>query len=240
MKIAPHAIQGKAQGAITRTWKSQANLALFLALLVVVVFVFPSLGLGAQHEPLYSAVAFSVLLFLGIAIAWGQRWLFIFSLCVGAIALAVRWISLWRPTPRLSLWSDACTAAAVVAITLILLRQVFRSGPVTAMRIQGAIAIYLCFGMAWASAYHMVESLVPGSFRSMFGGLHAGGEFVFYSFVTLTSVGYGDIVPVGQIARSLSILEVLTGQLFLAVTIARLVALQIVDSERERSNNDSA
>jgi len=239
MKSADDATRGKAHDAIARTWQSEANLAVFLVLLVAVAFVFPALGLGSEHTSLYGISAFSVLLFFGIAIAWGQPRLFSLSCCVGSVALAVRWISWWRPTPRLGIWSDACTLASVVTITVILLRQVFRSGPVTAMRIQGAIAIYLCFGMAWASAYHIVDHLVPGSFRANFGGLNSSGEWIFYSFVTLTSVGYGDTVPVGQIARSLSILEVLTGQLFLAVTIARLVALQIVDSQRGKTNHES-
>lgn len=64
-----------------------------------------------------------------------------------------------------------------------------------------------------------------------------GAEMIYYSFVTLTTLGYGDIVPVSPSARSLATLEALTGQLYLTVLVARLVGLQITHSARRRSED---
>src|SRR5206468_6429646 len=100
----------------------------------------------------------------------------------------------------------------------------------------GAVTAYLLLGLTWGLAYALVERLHPGSFRSPVDtdGL-AGPVLMFFSFITLTSVGYGDIVPLGGHARSLAILEAITGQMYLAIFMARLVGLYTQGSRpRER------
>ena len=106
-------------------------------------------------------------------------------------------------------------------------RGVITSPEVTTETLYGAVTAYLLLGLTWGLAYALVERLYPGSFRSPVDtdGL-AGPVLMFFSFITLTSVGYGDIVPLGGHARSLAILEAITGQMYLAVFIARLVGIQ--------------
>ena len=127
--------------------------------------------------------------------------------------------------------------ASVAAIGLVLLSQIFRPGRVTHLRIQGAIAVYLLFGVFYAHAYHIAATLVPGSFAGA-TELTSGSGWAYYSFVTLTTVGYGDITPVSQVARSLSVAEALSGQLYLAVLIARLVAMEIVFWQQKVQNGE--
>ena len=81
----------------------------------------------------------------------------------------------------------------------------------------------------------MVDFLVPGSFRYGQDRTLTGPEMIYYSFITLTTLGYGDIVPVSPSARSLATLEALTGQLYLTVLVARLVGLHITHASRRRS-----
>ncbi len=97
----------------------------------------------------------------------------------------------------------------------------------TTETLYGAVAAYLQLGLTWGQSYVLVELLRPGSFRSMIdpGGSAAWPDLMFLSFITLTSVGYGDLVPVSGHARSLAMLEAITGQMYLAVFIARLVGL---------------
>ena len=91
--------------------------------------------------------------------------------------------------------------------------------------------------MIWTYAYSVVSILVPGSFTVMggdVGALRLGGkdslDAIYYSFVTMTTLGYGDVAPVSAPARALAVLQALTGQLYLAVLVARLVALHIAHS----------
>ena len=100
------------------------------------------------------------------------------------------------------------------------------SHTVTRQTIYGAIAGYVLLAMTWALAYGLLEKLAPGSFPSVVkDGLVTEPNFLFLSFITLTSVGYGDIVPLGEFARSLAILEAIAGVMFQAIFMARLVGL---------------
>jgi hypothetical protein len=233
------AVRSKARGIIIDTWQSQANLSLFLMLLVLTAFVLPSIGFGKENTRLYSNGAFTVLLLSGVAIAWRQRMLFIVSALVGAVALAVRWSAWGLGTARSELRSDWWTMAAIAVIAIVLLTQIFRPGRVTHVRIQGAIAVYLLFGIAWAHAFRITAILHPGSFVFQAGELSTVADWIYYSFVTLTTVGYGDITPTAQISRTLAVGEALVGQLYLAVMIARLVAMEIV-SWQEKATENSA
>ncbi len=231
------AVRSKARGIIVDTWQSQANLSLFLMLLVLTALILPSIGFGKENLRLYSNGAFTVLLLSGVAIAWGQRKLFIVSALVAGVTLAVRWSAWGLGTARAQLRSDWCTMIAIAVIAIVLLTQIFRPGRVTQVRIQGAIAVYLLFGIAWAHAYHITAILHPGSFAFQAGELSTVADWIYYSFVTLTTVGYGDITPTAQISRTLAIGEALVGQLYLAVMIARLVAMEIVSWQEKATQN---
>ena len=86
----------------------------------------------------------------------------------------------------------------------------------------------------WAVIYGLFEHLHPGSFSG--SGMNAGGGMwtLYYSFTTLTTLGYGDITPVLPAAQSYALMEAACGQMFLTVLIARLVALQIIHSQKEK------
>ena len=119
----------------------------------------------AQYTSLRRHV-FSVTSVVGAAIAWGNRRLFALTSLVAIVAIALRWATWWKPTNTLILWSVSAGLAAILTITVVLLWQVLRSGPVTGMRVQGAISAYLCLGFAWSHAYHIAELVDPGAFNT--------------------------------------------------------------------------
>ena len=220
-------MHSKARDLLARGWQSEVNLSLFLFLLILAGFVLPSLGFEKHNLPLYGDVTFSIILVTGAAIAWGEKRLFALTALVSIVAIVVRWAAWWAPTNALRLWSSSAGLAALFTITAVLLWQVFRSGPVTWMRVQGAIAAYLCIGAGWAHAYHIAALLNPGAFSSAGSDLSAATSWVNYSFGMLTTVGYAGIVPVHPLAHTLGSAEALTGQLYLAVLVARLVSMQV-------------
>jgi len=191
----------------------------FLGLLVLVLFVLPPLAEPVRGRSLALDAAFTALLFAGVAALSVRPAARTALLAVVAAATAVR----WGP------FSAEATAAAglvsIVAMTLVVLAQTFRAGPVTVHRIQGAVAAYLLLGLAWALAYELVDILAGGAFSFTNPAERERHHFVYFSFVTLTTVGYGDLTPVHPVARSLAIAEALTGQLYPAILLARLVSL---------------
>ena len=120
-------------------------------------------------------------------------------------------------------------------ILALVITQIFASGTFTINKIGGGIAAYILMGHLWASLYLTVYIVQPASFQHG-GELIQEGEALkhlsYFSFVTLTTVGYGDIIAIGSLARILVMLEGLMGQLFPAIFIAKLVALQIEDSRK--------
>jgi voltage-gated potassium channel len=101
---------------------------------------------------------------------------------------------------------------------------------VTLDLIMASACAYILIGMVWAYFYHFVEVFHPHSFTLPWTPGDDLWDFYYYSFVTLTTVGYGDIVALTKPARALSILEALTGQLYLAIMISRLVGLHASQS----------
>jgi hypothetical protein len=231
------AVREKARALIKESWQSQANLSFFLALMVAVAFVLPSLGFGRDDALLYADIAFSLMLISGVAIAWGRRWLLPVAGFVGSVALAIRWMAFLTPTRILQMWAITWSLAAILVIVWVLLTEVLSTGPVTPNRIQGAIAVYLLFGVGWAHAYHLAELAHPGSFNNAGGPMSTVSDWAYFSFVTLSTVGYGDITPVRPVARTLAMGEALSGQLYLAVLIARLVAMEVITWQSKANHN---
>jgi Ion channel len=229
----------KGRALIAQTWESQLNLSLFLGLLIFIVFLTPVLGLERASGRFARDLMFSIVLTSGVAIAWGQRRLFVFSSCVTTIALVIRWTASFVRTDDFDLLREIVTLASIAVICLILISQIFRPGIVTSARLQGAIAVYLLLGLGWAHCYQIANRLFPNSFQSSVGSFFSVVEWYYYSFATLTTLGYGDIVPVKPVSRSLAIGEALTGQLYLTVLIARLIALEVM-SWQPNSNHKSA
>lgn len=125
-------------------------------------------------------------------------------------------------------------------VVFVLLRVVFKINVVTVDTICASICVYLLLGIMCSLGYSLLEITQPGSFRlsaanesvepSMrFLGTHSEIP-IYYSFITMTTLGYGDIVPTNPASRMLSVLQALTGQLYLVVLVARLVGLQIAHS----------
>jgi hypothetical protein len=209
------------------SWQSEASLSVFLILLVILGFVLPSMGFERHHFPLYADIAFSVVLIVGAAISWANRKLFVLTSLITIVALVVRWMTWWNPTNPLILERAVTGLAAILMIAIVLLWQVFRPGPVTATRVQGAIAAYLGIGFGWAHVYHIAALLDPGAFNTTGTDVSAVTGWTNYSFGMLTTVGYQGIVPVHPLAHTLGSTEALTGQLYLAVLVARLVSTQV-------------
>jgi len=123
----------------------------------------------------------------------------------------------------------------------IIMRRVLDPTPVTPDKICGAISAYMLIGILWALIFSMFQTVDPASFsipESMVSPKALGLWSLYFSFVSLTTIGYGDITPLTPAAQSYAFLEAVFGQIFLTVLIARLVALHIVHSSGDRSRDN--
>ena len=180
------------------------------------------------------------LLFSGMLVAGAYAVSHERKVLVAALVLAIPTLVFWWSvrivdSPPLVFAGLAMSAIFFVFILTLLLRHVIRSRRANAGTIYAAMSAYLLMGVAWSFFYAMVEVTTPGAFD--FGALAEHSEsytrhadlrlFSYYSLVTLSTLGYGDITPISPLARSLSSLEAVTGQLFIAVLLARLVGLHV-------------
>ncbi len=171
----------------------------------------------------------SLVLLAGVLAVAERKRILVIGIMLAIPAIAGRWVNHFRPDlvpPPVFL-----IAALVLIIFVVahLLRFVLRAPSVTTEVLCASISAYLMLGLMWTMAYWLVDQLTPGgafSFNTNAGTRSMNGFTGFYfSFITLSTVGYGDITPVSRIARWLAAMEAMTGLLYVAVLIARLVSL---------------
>jgi len=215
---------------LVRFWRSDSGLSAFLSLLILSVLVLPPLVFVWGFGEILEDIAFSLLLIGGIAAASERtRNLVVMSIVI-VIAIILHWAARTSSSIILLQWQALFVILSFGMLTLVVLGQVFRDGPVTYHRIEGAIAAYLLLGVTWAGAYKLVALHFPDAFTGPVGhGKMALDSWLYFSYATLSTAGYGDIVANHPIARSLAEMEALVGQLYPAILIARLVSQEVQD-----------
>lgn len=211
----------------TSVWKKEEGAALLLPLLVAAIFVAPLLR---EWFPFLAALstALLVLLFVvGALVVTRNAWGGIAASLLAGSAIALEVVRQLDGTDLFAPWRLGLASLTIGLFTAVMLVRVFAPGPVTSYRLLGAVAAYLLVGLTWAYVYDFLEVVRPGSFqaaRSVTEGTYP--TLLYYSFVTLTTVGYGDVLPITSAARALSNLESLVGVLYPAVLIGRLLSKQ--------------
>lgn len=176
---------------------------------------------------------FSLIVVAGVLTTFKQRWLHGFAIVLAVAILALNWVEEIRPGSALTTLNAGLSLIYVGFLLAMVAVQVFGEGLVTGHRIRGAIVIYILLGALWALLYQVVALTIPQAFRlpeDLVGSDPNALQrtLTYFSFVTLTTIGYGDSTPVHPVARTLAMLEGLVGQLYPAITLARLVSLAVM------------
>jgi Ion channel len=223
-------------GHFPRYWSSRRGLAALLVSLGLLIFVFLPLetsGLAGPGWMFVVDVWFAGVIVAGAsALGWHrvQRGIIVAGVLIVLAVMALRLLARGFEGWWFETIASAVSVLVLSLLVALILTQVFRDGPTVRDRLFGGVAAYLLLGLDWAEAYRFVDVLIPGSFHGLTWAARAHNlsSFVYFSIATLTTAGYGDIVPVSLPARSLSNLESLTGQLFPAILIARLVSMSLL------------
>lgn len=216
--------------------KDDRDLTGLLIILAVTIFVVTPLETGALVRSEVMLGMFALLCAAGVnAVSNHPAGLWI-TAALAIIAILLDLTARLNPTQLLRLLDLLARLLFTVLLGSVVTVRVFRAGNVSHHRIQGAIVVYLLCGLLWAYLYEMLVLIDPSAIHFSTTGAwpaaHLSGWFRYFSFVTLTTLGYGDILPVSPIARALTTLEALCGQLYPAVIVARLVTLELAHGKR--------
>jgi Ion channel len=208
-------------------WSGDLGLTLITISLVVLIFVLtPLRETGLPGRFVFDLVVLALMVFGALSVEQSRlaSTLVIFVIFTTGVVLGA---GRFHPTPFLHELGSVFSTLTLLLYVRIVVVVMFRGSPMTWSRIQGGVSAYLLLGMAWASAYQVLEQFRPGSFHFVaapqdFDQLIS--KLTYFSFGILTTVG-GEVAPVSPVARSLAAAEAVVGQLFPAIFIGALVAM---------------
>jgi voltage-gated potassium channel Kch len=228
---------------------SERALTFLVILEILALFVVGPLSESGHSVLLLEFILALFIFSASAAVVWRTRAAVIVVLAAFIIGGITTFLREDRPS-NVTLYVDfVAKIAFLLAVSFVVGRAVFGPGRVTLHRIRGAVAIYLQASLVFAFAYILIARLNPSAFnppmilRDPFDTpahtAPGGYNLIYFSLVTLTSTGYGDIVPIQPIARSLANLEAVIGQLFPAIVLARLVTLEAEGRHQKHTPDDA-
>ncbi len=198
--------------------------SLFVLLLVNPAFEGMPLG-----RILLNALFTLVLISAALAVS-RRRALFVTVSCLGLPWVVISWVNGFVAVKALSVLGAACLIAFTLFVITLLIVDLLTASNVTASTLCRAVSAYVLIGVTWAAVYALIVLLDPDAFsfaaKEFGGGLEDNwNKYIYFSFTTLTTLGFGDIAPVSPYARSFVMIEAVIGPMYLTILIARLVAM---------------
>ena len=223
----------KIYNELNRFWDEDKSLTVTFVLLSLFIFVFVPTLSGGRAGEIFIKVVYTTMLLTGILSVAKNKTLVVAISLFAFVSVFVSWLSRVNPSKSILIANDLSIILFTFFFATAILIKTFQPGDITFHRIIGSIVVYLSVGMIFASTFRVIYLLHgPVSFN----GLQEGNlkEFLYFSFTTLTTVGYGDITPVHPLARSFANCESLVGQLYPAILIARLVSMEFDHTNRKK------
>lgn len=233
----------RASGGPAR-WSVRENRFVFLLAALTVLLVSSPLlhTLGSERHPMLAgivfAVAFTAMLLAAVFAVGRSRSSNLFALLLAIPVIVLQVVRVWRESDSVAVAAHIAGLLFLVYTVILILKFLFSTGRVSSDMICASLCIYLLLGVLWAITYSLIQIFDGQAFLSAFADdgegrtMQFGGErtltALYYSFVTMSTLGYGDIVPRSSLARMAAAMQAIVGQLYLAVLVARLVGLHIV------------
>jgi len=207
------------------------NRFLFLLIsMILMLLMHPVLTVTGMYFARVFLKIFVSLVFLSAVYAVSQtRRMLLIGIALMLPSFSMQWAQYFKNSYIVTVTSDLLFLVFLTYITAAIVNHVLKIDDVTFEQVCGTLCVYMLMGLIWADAYSLINSVFGDQFS---GKAMAFADFIYFSFVTLTTVGYGDISPVGAVARSFAVVEAIVGQFFLAVLVARQVGLYISQSDR--------
>jgi len=206
----------------------------FLILLVAIclILILNPFLLGFGRLRLVLEILFTLLLLSGAYAVSQRKRIFICSLFLLIPVMFLHWMNYFEKSAMGSMMADLLAGVFFAYVAIIILAYLIQESEVTMDVIMAAVCIYLLMAFFWSSVFSVLEYFQPGSFQLADRTGSAFQDFTYFSFVTLTTLGYGDIVPLLLPAKTLAAVEAVMGQIYIATLVARLVAIHTAQSMR--------
>jgi hypothetical protein len=222
------------------SWRNRVRdpaLTTMLAVQCIIIFASPFAAMGYEGIREALQLLFFAFTFLVCVLSRG---LIAETLAILALICALTGfvLQLVAPSNASLILAFAGSIGAFIVASYALGYATLAPGVVTVHRVLGAIALYLNLGLMFAAVYRLIWYFIPDSLTNIPGGAgwQAYGTILYFSFVTMTSTGFGDIAPVHPLVRTLANVEAIIGQLYPATLLARLITLEL-RRHRQRSRS---
>jgi len=216
--------------------KEQGLTVFFVFLLIYVLTSIPVAGLSYGRLVAQSLIVLGLIASFRLFFRPGLKRKLTVALAVTALILL--WLIHFQATFIMILSRSISLALIWVLLATEILGKVLHEGAITWHRIRGAASLYLFFGLLFAELYMLVETIVPGAFLLPPGTIQDSemlyAQMVYFSFITQTTLGYGDIIPVHSLARMFVILQALVGQFYPAVVMGWLVSQEVIHRTKDQ------
>lgn len=225
------ALFSRRQSPVTRETRS-----ILLLISILVLFVLAPIIEGYKAGELLLLLNLYITLIAATSELVERRVVFRIAAPIAIVSMILLLATRFHPSRWLMLANYAVLAAFLMLVSGSLFAYLGQKGQITRGRILVSVSLYFLLGLTWFALYNLVEQVQPGSFAEQgapITGFSHWSTMLYFSLVTLSTLGYGDIVPVKPLARMLATLEASTGILYVAITVARLVAAQTTSQERE-------
>jgi len=209
---------------------------LFLLISILCLLIFTPIFQGIIGVRILMNTFITAILIFGTYAASRKTYITITAVSLALPMVVSIWISHFIDIHFLVFVGECFGIAFLAFLVVVILSFIFREREVTINVIYASIVVYLLIAIMWAFVYSVLESIHPGSFAAGEGQIEAGRRlYIYFSFVTITTLGYGDITPTTDLANTFSFIEAVTGQLYLAILIARLVGTHIAQSMNKKA-----
>ena len=209
---------------------------LFLLISILCLFIIVPIFKGFAGISILTNIVFTTTLISGVYAVSKKKHVPLTAVFLATPFFASMWTGIFLENPSLVLVGECFGISFTGFIVITILLFIFGEKEVTSNVIYGAIVAYLLIAIMWAFIYSVLEIIQPGSFAIGKDQVEIDRHlFIYYSLVTITTLGYGDITPVTAPANSFSSLEAVIGQIYLVVTVARLVGINIAQSMDKKS-----
>ena len=216
------------QTVFSRERLFQHSMALFLGALTLLIVLAPFME-HFEEGNLIESVLMTLVLSSAVLAVGDRIRILIWGSLLSVPALAGKWVNYFRPDLVPAEVYLVAGLLFIVFVVLHLLRFVLRANRVESEVLCAAIANYLMLGLLWSFAYLLVARVVPDAFAFTAGAASGQGMIgftsIYFSFSTLSTIGFGDIVPVSGTSRMLAVLEAIVGMFYVTLLIARLVSI---------------